>query len=177
MEGQPGRSGCQRWQLLSSVILPLTLVPLWSPDGMLAEPQNLPSLFLTFGNLLWWHFSPNKPWVSRSLSACPSCSSHSETFFSLLLLCCWEVLLIFQRPVPVLSTMWISLETLSLLSKMGNPFSSLCSAISPPQNKHAYMMLLLLSRTVYILFLLGPCFLLYDLYSLHYILTNHHRRE
>ena len=63
------------------------------------------------------------------------------------------------------------------LSKMGNPFSSLCSAISPPQNKHAYMMLLLLSRTVYILFLLGPCFLLYDLYSLHYILTNHHRRE
>lgn len=131
-EGQPGRSRCQGWQVFPPVVLPSALVPLWSPGGMLAEPQNLPSLPLPFGNLLWWHFSPNKPWVSRSVSACPSCSSHSETSLSLLLLCCWEVLLIFQRPVPELSTMWISPQTLSLLPKMGNPFSSLCSAILPP---------------------------------------------
>ena len=174
--GQPGRSGCQGWQVLSPVILPLALAPLWSPGGMLAEPQNLPPLPLTFGNPLWWHFSPNKPWVSRTLSACPSCSPHSETFFSLLLLCCWEVLLIFQRPVPELPTMWISLQTLSLLPRMGNPFSSPCSAILPLQNKPAYMILMLFSRTICILFLLGPCFLLYDLHSLYYILTSHQRK-
>ena len=89
---QPGNIGKDRgaarqkwvsgWQVLPPVVLPSALVPLWSPGGMLAEPQNLPSLPLPFGNLLWWHFSPNKPWVSRSLGACPSCSSHSETCFS-----------------------------------------------------------------------------------------------
>lgn len=68
-------------------------------------------------------------------------------------------------------------ETLSLLPKMGNPFSSLCSAIHHHKNKHAHMMLLLLSRTVYILFSSWSVFspLWFVFFALHS--TNHHRRE
>lgn len=33
-EEQPAKSGCQGWQVLSPVILPLASVPLWSPGGM-----------------------------------------------------------------------------------------------------------------------------------------------